>query len=170
MARQFAWILAVTLVATPAVAAAETLCDTSAQAGQRDEKKDSKQGDQRRPNSVKWWADTKYRAELGITDQQSSKIEQIFQQHIPAQRARYEELRRLEPALAKLIKEGAVDPSVIEREVDRVESLMAETRKARIIVLYRMERELTVDQRTRLKAMHDRREAERGKSDASRRQ
>jgi Spy/CpxP family protein refolding chaperone len=166
MARQFAWILAAALACPPAVALAEEACGHGqGESGQQKPKTDSARASEpNRRGGVKWWLEPKYRAELGISDQQSARIEQIFQAHVPAQRARYDALRVLEPALEQLIKDGLADPAIVEREVDRVERLTAEVRTNRIVTLYRMHRELTAEQRVKFKAMEERREAEHRKS------
>jgi Spy/CpxP family protein refolding chaperone len=169
MARQFAWILAAALCA-PVIGVVAAASGGSVAAVQDAKQKDSKQNEPRRPRFVKWWAEAEHRAELGITDQQSAVIEQIFQTHLPAQRERYRELEKAEPALATLIKEGTADPSVVAREVERVEDLTAAVRKSRIITLYRMQHELTAEQRAKLKRMDERRrEGDRKSSDAGRR-
>lgn len=174
MASQNAWILAATLACAPVVmlAASPTTLKAAPLHDQKPAAKsaDQKGGDQRRPRFVKWWQEADHRAELGIGDQQSARIEQIFQEHLPAQRQRYRELEKLEPALAQLIKDGTADPAVVLREVERVENLTAEVRTSRIITLYRMHRELTAAQRAKLEALNKRREDDHRKSDSGRRQ
>jgi Spy/CpxP family protein refolding chaperone len=174
MASQNAWILAATLACAPTVmlAAPPTILEAAPLAHQKPAAKSAEQkgGEQRRPRFVKWWQEADHRAELGIGDQQSARIEQIFQEHLPAQRQRYRELEKLEPALAQLIKDGTADPAVILREVERVENLTAEVRTSRIITLYRMHRELTAAQRAKLEALNKRREDDHRKSDSGRRQ
>ena len=173
MASQNAWILAATLACAPVamLAARPTTLDATALQDQKPAAKSSDQkGNERRPKFVKWWQAADHRAELGIGDQQSARIEQIFQDHLPAQRQRYRELEKLEPALAQLIKDGSADPAVVLREVERVENLTAEVRTSRIITLYRMHRELTAAQRAKLEALNKRREDDHRKSDSGRRQ
>jgi Spy/CpxP family protein refolding chaperone len=50
----------------------------------------------------------------------------------------------------------AVDEPTIVAQLDRVESVRAELNKARVLMLYRMNRVLSPDQRTRLKALWER--------------
>jgi Spy/CpxP family protein refolding chaperone len=166
MARYFAWILAAAVACTPTVARAEHTCDQPPAAGQATPQKGAPATDagRQRPRFVKWWEEAGHRAELGITDQQSVRIEQIFQATLPAQRERYRELEKLEPAVDQLIKDGTADPAYVEKQVERFEYLTAEVRKTRTITLYRMHRELTAEQRTKLKAMFERRDAEHRKS------
>ena len=156
MARHIVWILTAALLVAPAAAPAEPLSRTPSPDGQRDQQKDSKQGE-RRPRFVKWWVEAEPRTELGISDQQAAAIEKIWQAHMPVQRQRYAEHEKLEAALTKLIKEGTADPDVVEREVGRVENLSAEIRTSRITMIYRMQHQLTADQRARLKVWDERR-------------
>jgi Spy/CpxP family protein refolding chaperone len=158
MARHIGWILAAALFAAPAAAPAEPVAGP-----QHDQQKDSKQNE-RRPRFVKWWAEAEPRAEIGISDLQAAAIEKIWQAHMPAQRQRYSEHEKLEPALARLIKEGTADPDLVAREVERVETLAAEIRSARISMIYRMQHQLTADQRARLKVWDDRRRQSERKS------
>ena len=125
-----------------------------------------RRSDGRRPNDdkqrpPKWWVDEKSRAELGITGQQSAEIEQIFSSSLPRLRAARQELDQLETTLAQTIKDAAADPSVVKRQVDKVEDLRAELNKGRTLMLYRMHRVLTSEQRQKLQAMFDRRQQER---------
>jgi Spy/CpxP family protein refolding chaperone len=170
MARQFAWVLAAALTCAPVVGVAAPASERSVAGVQESKQKDAKSSEPtKRPRFVKWWAESEHRAELGITDQQSAIIEQIFQSHLPAQRERYRELEKAEPALATLIKEGKADPAVVAREVERVEDLTAAVRKSRVITLYRMQHELTPEQRAKLKLMDERRrERDRKSSDPGR--
>ena len=174
MARHFAWILAAGLASAATPALAERVCDHpatgvqgSSQSGASQRSSTPPGAERQRPRFLKWWEDAGSRAELGITDQQSARIEQIFQATLPAQRERYRELEKLQAAVDQLIKDGTADPAYVEKQVERFEYLTAEARKTRTITLYRMHRELSADQRTKLKAMFERRDAEHRKSTES---
>ena len=119
--------------------------------------------------SRKWWIDANDRAELGITDQQSAKLEAIFQSVAPAQRERYLEQQKLEPAVEQLIKSGSADPVHVTQQVERLETLKAQMNATRIMMLYHMQQELSPAQREKLSRLLDRREAERRKSPDSHR-
>lgn len=111
----------------------------------------------------KWWLYD--RAELGITDRQSADIDRIFEETIPGQRARREELERLEAALATLVKENRADVATVAQKVDKIESLRAELNKTRTIMLYRISLLLTPEQRTKLERLRARRDEERRRGD-----
>ena len=117
MARQLGWILAAAVVLTPAAAMAAPATERPVVGAQREHDRDQQKPKQNEPRKrfVKWWMEPEPRAELGITDAQSAAIEKIWQDYVPGQRKRWRELQALEPALAKLIKEGTSDPDVVAR-------------------------------------------------------
>jgi Spy/CpxP family protein refolding chaperone len=158
MARHLAWILAATLVhGVPASASA--LCGhdgESAQGGQRgdqskDRGKDDKPArkDEHRPWKF-WQGDSK--TELGITNQQSSEIEAIFQSTRPRLEAAKDKIDKLESTLSQTIKDNTADLATVAQQVDRLEAARADLYKTRTLMLYRMRGLLSADQRARLQA------------------
>jgi Spy/CpxP family protein refolding chaperone len=169
MARNIAWVVAA-LLFVPAPGRAAGLRETSicepadaancekAQAPQQrgahppaTAKPEDKPG--QRPERVKWWIDPKRRAELGITDQQSALVEQVWQKSAPSLREGREKLTKLEDALSKLT--NGTDEAAVIAQTERVESLRAELNKGRTLMIYRMDKILTPDQRAKVKAMHE---------------
>ena len=116
----------------------------------------------------KWWVDEKSRAELGISDQQSAAIEQLWQKSIPRLRELRQKLDDMEAVLSKMVRD-AVNESSLIAELDKVEAVRAEANKARTLMLYRMNRVLSPEQREKLRAMWDRMEAARRASGDHRR-
>lgn len=104
----------------------------------------------------KWWLDPKLRQELGITDQQSASIEQIFQSSIPALREARRELDQLEAVLSKTIKDNTADLLTVSQQVDKVEGARSAYNKARTLMLYRINLLLSPDQRAKVQALHER--------------
>jgi P pilus assembly/Cpx signaling pathway, periplasmic inhibitor/zinc-resistance associated protein len=116
----------------------------------------------------KWWLYD--RAELGITDKQSAEIDKIFESTMPQQRAKREELERMEAVLANLTTENKADVSTVAVQAEKVESLRAEMGKTRTVMLYRINLLLSPEQRVKVKALIDKRNAERGRNpDSSKR-
>lgn len=115
----------------------------------------------------KWWLYD--RSELGITDRQSADIDRIFEETIPGQRAKREELERLEAALAVVVKENRADVATVAQKVDRIESLRAELNKTRTVMLYRINLLLTPEQRVKLERLRARRDEERRRNPDHRR-
>jgi Spy/CpxP family protein refolding chaperone len=115
----------------------------------------------------KWWLYD--RTELGINDRQSAEIDRIFEETIPHQRAKREELERLEAVLATMTREAKADVSAVAQQVNKVESLRAEMNKTRTVMLYRINLVLSAEQREKLKVFMEKRDAERRRNDADRR-
>jgi Spy/CpxP family protein refolding chaperone len=107
------------------------------------------------PPPFAWWKSEDSRHELGMTANQSSHIDKIWETTRPELRAEWEELSRLEEKLSQLIQKDA-DEAVLSRQIDRVETARANANKTRSLMLVQMMKVLTPDQRTRLSTMHDR--------------
>jgi Spy/CpxP family protein refolding chaperone len=106
------------------------------------------------PAKWKWWQDEKSKAELNLTAEQSNKIEEIFQASFPKLREGYEQLDRLESKVSKQISADQTTEAELLRQVDAVESVRSELSKARTLMLFRMERLLSPEQRAKLDEMH----------------
>jgi Spy/CpxP family protein refolding chaperone len=111
----------------------------------------------------KWWLYD--RAELGITDRQSSEIDKIFEATMPTQRVKREELERLETQLTAMTSETKADVATVQAQVDKVENLRAEMNKTRTVMLYRINLILSPEQRVKVKELIEKRR----NSDSSRR-
>lgn len=122
-----------------------------------------RKGDQRSDHQgpKKWWIEADLRAELGITDQQSAAIEKVWQASLPKRAETRERLDQLDAVLSKMILEAA-DEGAVSAQIDRVEAARSEASKARMLMLYRMNKVLTQEQRAKLdakvKAMRDQRD------------
>jgi Spy/CpxP family protein refolding chaperone len=124
----------------------------------RGEQRDSRSQD---PNRWKWWMNPEDRRELGITDQQSTAIEQIWSSVAPRQRDNWHELQRLEGELEKTLKTATADPVQVAEQVERVEKLRAHITTTRTVMLYRINQVLTPEQRLKVEAHRAKREEER---------
>jgi len=173
MARQAAWILAAAAAivsAGPASASAGSLCDVTApQTEQRGAKPSEPDKDRQKPSQghrpLKFWqGETK--TELGITNQQSAEIEQIFRSTLPKLEATKDKLDKLEAALSQTIRDNTADLASVAQQVDRLEGVRAELYKTRTLMLYRMRGVLSADQRAKLQQIVDRADARRKSSDS----
>jgi Spy/CpxP family protein refolding chaperone len=109
----------------------------------------------------KWWLSEEVKTQVGLTAQQSQELEGIFQSELPRLRTGWEELDRLEQDLSRLMDDSAADENRVSAAVDRAEAARASLNKTRTLMLFRMYRVLTPDQRVKLKTFHDRRQRER---------
>ena len=165
MARIFGWMCAALLFAAVPARAAD-FCEVAQQRGGRSHSKNDKQDNKGKDQSQagregpkKWWIDAELRRELGITDQQSAAIEQVWQRSLAQRAETRDRLDKADAILQKMILDGADEPTVIA-QLDRVEAARMEASKARVLMLYRMNKQLTQDQRAKLdakvKAMRER--------------
>lgn len=100
----------------------------------------------------KWWQHENFKRELGLTPEQSARLEEIFQATTPGLRAQKKTLDRAEAVLERLVETG--DDASVMQQVDVVETARAELSKSRTMMLLRMRRILTSDQRVKLTALH----------------
>jgi Spy/CpxP family protein refolding chaperone len=137
--------------------------------GERDKKDEKAEPSRRRP---KWWIEPKDRAELNITDDQSAKLEAIWKRNLEQRIATRETLEKLEAALSRMMADPAVDEAAVIAQIDRVEAARSSANKERVVLLYRMNRVLSPEQRQKLdakaKAMREQRDGRRGGDSSSR--
>jgi Spy/CpxP family protein refolding chaperone len=157
MARHLAWVLTAALV-YGAPASASAVCGHEADLEQGDPQRGGPSHDSgRRPpgrddhRPWKFWQGDS-QAQLGITNQQSAAIEQIFQTTRPKLEAAKDRIDKLEATLSQTIKDNTADLGTVAQQVDRLEAARADLYKTRTLMLYRMRGVLSADQRARLQA------------------
>ena len=102
-----------------------------------------------------WWRDDPYQRHLGLTSDQVSRLEAMWQAALPELRKGRDDLDRREAELSRLIETNA-DETVVTRQVDKVEAIRARLNKARTLVIWHHRQLLTPEQRVKLKVMRDR--------------
>lgn len=107
----------------------------------------------------KWWNSEQYKHELGLTADQSRRLEEIFQAALPELRTHKKTLDDAEAEFNRVVQHE--DERAVLAQVDRVEAARAELNKARTLMLLRMRRTLTTDQWVKLGALHDAAERDR---------
>ena len=177
MARHIARMIAVVVVCTILLgltAAASSTLNTQDRDGRKQQPAPQSPSGPRRGSDrpehprIKWWEDPKWRAEIGINDKQAAQIKEIFEPTMTQLRADRIELDRLEAKLAEVIKDERSDIGLVTQKVDRVENLRAQMQKARVLMMYRMHRVLTAEQRAKLETMFERLQRERRQNDPKR--
>jgi Spy/CpxP family protein refolding chaperone len=97
--------------------------------------------------AFKWWQSDQFRRELGLTQDQSGKIEDIFQHTLPALRNQKTALDKAEADFNQMVETS--DDAQVMSQVGVVEAARAELNKSRTMMLLRMRRVLSPDQRVR---------------------
>jgi Spy/CpxP family protein refolding chaperone len=157
MARQIAWVFLLTfLCSTGAAAAPVTLCEQ--QRGDAPKPDASRQND---PPRFKWWLNADTKKDLRLTEQQSKKIDEIWEATAPKLREKWHELEKLQDALDKTIKDTTADVAAVSQQVERVERQRAEHNTLRTVMIYKMHLVLTPDQRVKVDALRAKMEADR---------
>jgi Spy/CpxP family protein refolding chaperone len=95
----------------------------------------------------KWWQSDTFTRELGLTADQSAKIESIFQATVPVLRRQKDALDKAEADFNQTIE--ASDDAQVMAQVGVVEAARSELNKSRTMMLLRMRRVLTPDQRVK---------------------
>ena len=102
----------------------------------------------------KWWQSGRVKTELNISAEQSARLEEVFQSLAPRLKEAKTTLEGHQKELSRLL-EIVAEESQVMQQVDRVEAARSELGKTRTLMLYRMHRLLTPEQRAKLNAMHD---------------
>jgi Spy/CpxP family protein refolding chaperone len=152
MARLVAWAFATLLLvpATGVAAECEKGQNPAAKAGLPSGHADGKSDQGHQP--PKFWVDPKLKAELAITDQQASDIEKVWRKDLQQRTDTRTRLEKLEAQLDQMMLDSSADEAAIVAQIDKVESARTEASKARMLMLYRINKLLTPEQRTKLAA------------------
>jgi Spy/CpxP family protein refolding chaperone len=99
----------------------------------------------------KWWQSGHVQRELGLTAEQVTRLEEIFQSYLPSLRKQKESLDASEAEFSRLMAAG--DHHRTLAQVDLVEQARAALNKSRALQLVNMRRVLTADQHAKLTAI-----------------
>ena len=104
----------------------------------------------------RWWRSEQYRQELKLTADQSAQIEQIVKSSAERLRPQKDELDKAQNVFSVLMAKNDADEGEIMRAIDRVETARYTMSKERTMMLVRIHRVLSPDQRKMLDAVHRR--------------
>jgi Spy/CpxP family protein refolding chaperone len=162
MSRIVTVMLAVLLGATVAVAGQQRGGQRPTQNQPRDDQRgDSRNGSPPGPQRSKWWQDEKTKADLRLAPEQSARIEEIFQAWFTKWKDVADDLNRREGQLSNLISADDVTESELLKQADQFEALRGSLSKARTLMLFRIRRVLSAEQRTKLVDIQKTQERER---------
>lgn len=109
----------------------------------------------------KWWHSARFQQELALSPDQVTRLEQVFQESLPALKAEKRELDRLELELSTLIADASAPESGVLQLIDKVEASRSALGRTRSLMLFRLHRVLNPEQRVKLTTLHRRVEQER---------
>jgi len=100
----------------------------------------------------KWWQSDKYKKELGLTADQTRRVEEIFQKALPTLKVQKSALDEAEAKFERLVERG--DDKEVMEQVNLVEAARADLNKTRAMMLLGMRKVLTREQWTKFNTMH----------------
>ncbi len=112
----------------------------------------------------KWWQSDDVASEIGLTVEQGTEIEAIFQALRPKLREFWRRLHREEDELTALMQAMRAEEWEVALQIDRVEAARSALSKTRTLMLYRMHKTLSAEQLEALNAMWERRRPDRHSS------
>lgn len=151
-------VLAVLLAATALAVDQQRSPQSQPRADQRDGRGGPPPGG---PRGFKWWQDEKTVADLRLAPEQSARIEEIFTASFAKMKDKVDELNRREEQLSNLISGNDVTEAQLLKEADQVEALRSSLSKDRTLMLFRMRRVLSAEQRSKLVEIQKAQERER---------
>jgi Spy/CpxP family protein refolding chaperone len=110
----------------------------------------------------KWWQAEPFIKELGLTQEQTRRLEEVWQKALPGLKAQKTTLDAAEAKFERLIERS--DPETME-QINVVEAARAELNKSRNLMLWNMRQLLTDKQWAKFTALQQAAEKERGERD-----
>jgi Spy/CpxP family protein refolding chaperone len=114
-----------------------------------------------------FWRMDQFQKNLGLSTDQISRLEAVFQMALPDLRRGREDLDRQEAELSRLIEMNA-DEAIVIKQVDKVEAIRSHLNKTRQLLLLHQRQLLTPEQRVKLKALFDQMQADRAQAERDR--
>ena len=111
--------------------------------------------------SGKWWLSEPIQQELLLTADAVNQIDEIYEAELPILRSGYRAFIQLDKEFDEMLKRDDVSEAEVAHEVEHLEAARSELRKSRTLMLFRMQRVLTAEQRKLLDAYNERRREER---------
>ena len=105
----------------------------------------------------KWWQSEEVASEIGLSAAQGAGIEAIFQSLRPKLRELAHRLHREEDELTAIMHAMQAEEWEVALQIDKVEAARSALSKTRTLMLYRMHKTLSAEQREALHAMWERR-------------
>jgi Spy/CpxP family protein refolding chaperone len=119
------------------------------------------------PRRFAWWRADQFQKNLGLSADQVSRLEMVFQGALPDLRRGNDDLTRQEDELSRLIEMNA-DEAVVIKQIDKVEAIRTHLNKTRQLLLLHQRQLLTPEQRVKLKALFDQMQADRAQAERDR--
>lgn len=104
----------------------------------------------------RWWNNPQVAQQIGLTDDQKAKMDDIFQQNRLQLIDLHAALQKQEVLLRPMLEADQPDESKVLSQIDAIAQARAELEKANARMLFGIRKVLTPDQWKKLQAMHSR--------------
>jgi Spy/CpxP family protein refolding chaperone len=108
---------------------------------------------------AKWWRSPELRAEFAITDAQSTELDRIFHSFYASLKSGMEDVDRYHKDVSKIMAEGSSSEVDVLHAIDKLEAAKASLARTRMLMLYRMYRVLSPEQRIKVKRYQEQKDA-----------
>jgi Spy/CpxP family protein refolding chaperone len=108
---------------------------------------------------AKWWRSPELRAEFAITEAQSAEIDRIYHTFYASLKAGMGDVDRYHKDVSKIMAEGSSSEVDVLHAIDKLEAAKASLARTRMLMLYRMYRVLSPEQRTKVKRYQEQKDA-----------
>jgi Spy/CpxP family protein refolding chaperone len=125
----------------------------------RSDKIDPKAAEAAAKAKAKWWRSEELRAQFGITDAQSTELDRIFHTFYASLKSGMEDVDRYHKDVSKIMAEGSSSEVDVLHAIDKLEAAKASLARTRMLMLYRMYRVLSPDQRIKVKRYQEQKDA-----------
>lgn len=123
------------------------------------DKIDPKAADAAAKAKAKWWRAPELRAEFAITDAQSTELDRIFHSFYAALKSGMADVDRYHKDVSKIMAEGSSSEVDVLHAIDKLEAAKASLARTRMLMLYRMYRVLSPEQRVKVKRYQEQKDA-----------
>jgi Spy/CpxP family protein refolding chaperone len=125
----------------------------------RADKIDPKAADAAAKAKAKWWRSPELRAEFAITDAQSAELDRIYHTFYASLKSGMGDVDRYHKDVSKIMAEGSSSEVDVLHAIDKLETAKATLTKTRMLMLYRMYRVLSPEQRLKVKRYQEQKDA-----------
>jgi Spy/CpxP family protein refolding chaperone len=108
---------------------------------------------------AKWWRNPELRAEFAITDAQSTELDRIYHSFYASLKSGMADVDRYHKDVSRIMAEGSSSEVDVLHAIDKLEAAKASLARTRMLMLYRMYRVLSPDQRIKVKRYHEQKDA-----------
>jgi Spy/CpxP family protein refolding chaperone len=108
---------------------------------------------------AKWWRSDELRAQFAITDTQSQELDLIFHTFYASLKSGMGDVDRYHKDVSKIMAEGSSSEVDVLHAIDKLEAAKASLARTRMLMLYRMYRVLSPDQRIKVKRYQEQKDA-----------